>query len=131
MATCCGNGWTEGVWLRLTPASDPQVHPTFCTNAVPFCLLQLVRKLLVTVTAAASDPQLAAAARLFAHGVARHLAMLLAAGLTGQSATAARPPSPAGARVGVGVGINGAALSGQFNPLLYLDALMEVRCFRF
>jgi len=86
---------------------------------------------LVTVTAAASDPQLAAAARLFAHGVARHLAMLLAAGRTGQSATAARPPSPAGARVGVGVGINGAALSGQFNPLLYLDALMEVRCFRF
>lgn len=42
--------------------------------------LQLVRKLLISVTAAATDPQLAEEARPFAHHMARHLAMLLAVG---------------------------------------------------
>lgn len=42
--------------------------------------LQLVRKLLIAVTAAATDPQLTEEAKPFAHHMARHLAMLLAVG---------------------------------------------------
>lgn len=42
---------------------------------------------------------------------------------------AARPPPPvtrAGGYAGAAVTINGNAVDGQFNPLLYLDVLMEV-----
>ena len=51
-------------------------------------------------------------------------------GLTGQSAITARPPPPAprpGAPPGAVVAFNGTASDGQFNPMLYLDVLMEVR----
>ncbi len=103
--------------------------------------LQLVRKLLVAVTAATTDPQLKGDARDFGHGVARHMAMLLTAGLVGHPLFAAWAPPPAsggraggntapsngGAAPGVRLTINGAAASGRFSPLLYLDALMEAR----
>ena len=52
------------------------------------------------------------------------------AGLTGQSAITARPPPPAprpGAPPGAVAAFNGTASDGQFNPMLYLDVLMEVR----
>lgn len=48
-------------------------------TSVPACV-QLVRKLLIAVTAAATDPQLEDEAKPFAHHMARHLAMLLAVG---------------------------------------------------
>ena len=56
--------------------------------------LQMVRKLLVAVTAAATDPQLGEAAQPFAHGVARHMAMMLTAGLEGAPTDLMQPPEP-------------------------------------